>query len=68
MRLRHVHVRGVLLLLRRPEVTDPCWGFRWPAGRTFLSATSAKRRAELLRRLGCEVTVERSLPVEWPKS
>lgn len=41
--------------------------FRWPQVRPYLSASGAKRRAELLRKFGAEVTIRRSLPVEWPE-
>lgn len=45
---------------------DPAWAFRWPRPRKFLSQSFADRRAHLLRRLGCEVTVVRSEPVTFP--
>lgn len=41
-------------------------GFRWPdARRRFLSHTSAVRRADLLRKYGAKVEVERSEPVTF---
>lgn len=45
---------------------DEFYQFRWPASRLCLSAATAKRRADLFRKYGAEVTVVRSLPVEWP--
>jgi hypothetical protein len=40
--------------------------FRWPANRLCLSAATASRRAQIFRKYGAEVTVERSEPVTWP--
>jgi hypothetical protein len=40
--------------------------FSWPRERRFLSSSGAYGRAGLLRWYGAEVTVRRSLPVEWP--
>ncbi len=42
--------------------------FSWPANRLCLSATTAKRRADLFRKYGATVTVERSGPVTWGAS
>jgi hypothetical protein len=39
--------------------------FRWPTLRRCLSASTARRWADQLRAWGCEVEVERSLPVKW---
>lgn len=39
--------------------------FTWPSERLFLQRGSANHRADLLRKWGAEVTVERSLPVRW---
>jgi len=44
-------------------VDDP---FRWPANRLCFSASTAKRRADLFRKYGAEVEIERSAPVTWP--
>jgi hypothetical protein len=42
-------------------------GFRWPdARRRFLSHTSAVNRANLLRKYGATVDIERSDRVTWP--
>ena len=41
-------------------------GFTWPRERMFLSSSGAYYRAWLLESYGAEVTVRRSLPVEWP--
>jgi len=41
--------------------------FRWPRRLRFLSASGAKKQADLFRKYGAEVTVERSAPVEWPQ-
>jgi hypothetical protein len=60
-----------------PKGWEPRWGdshereeerFRWPALRRCLSLSTAKRWADQLRAWGCEVEVERSLPVKWPTS
>lgn len=40
--------------------------FRWPANRLCLTATTAKRRADLFRKYGATVEIVRSKPVEWP--
>ena len=41
--------------------------FSWPSNQHYLSATNAKRRADLFRKYGAEVTIERSAPVTWPE-
>jgi hypothetical protein len=40
--------------------------FRWPQNRLCLTPGTAKRRADLFRKYGAEVTIERSEPVAWP--
>lgn len=40
--------------------------FRWPASRMCLTLGTAKRRADLFRKHGAEVEIERSEPVAWP--
>lgn len=45
---------------------DQAW--RWPAVKTYLSLTTANRKAALLRSLGCTVTVKRSNPITWEAS
>ncbi len=50
-----------------PEETPWTDGwFRWPAERTYLSLKGARFRAGQLEKWGAKVTVEPSLPVEWP--
>ena len=39
--------------------------FRWPAERLCLTPGTAKRRADLFRKYGAAVTIERSEPVLW---
>jgi hypothetical protein len=39
--------------------------FRWPRRRLYLSSEAAHARANLLRRWGADVKVERSEPVTW---
>ena len=39
--------------------------WRWPAVKTYLSPSTANRKATLLRSLGCSVVVERSNPITW---
>jgi hypothetical protein len=57
-----------------PEWEPPGWdddmhnageGFRWPRVTRFLSQSAAERRANLLRKYGATVTVERSHAVKW---
>jgi hypothetical protein len=45
---------------------DELDGFRWPSLRPYFSLSGATKRANLLRKYGAEVTVIRSLPMEWP--
>lgn len=40
--------------------------FRWPRNRLCLTPGTAKRRADLFRKYGAEVTIEPSNPVTWP--
>jgi hypothetical protein len=40
--------------------------FRWPRERLYLSRSGAKTGADLFRKYGAEVTIERSDPVTWP--
>lgn len=40
-------------------------GFQWPNARRYLSYSGAKKRADLLRRYGCVVGIQRSEPIEW---
>lgn len=40
--------------------------FRWPSERRFLSFAGARARVRELEGYGAAVTLERSLPVEWP--
>ena len=40
--------------------------FEWPRNRLYQSASGAKRRADLYRKYGATVTIERSAPVTWP--
>lgn len=46
-----------------PESDDT---FRWPRNPLYMSASGARRRAQLFRKYGAAVAVVRSLPVEWP--
>lgn len=39
--------------------------FQWPRVRPYLSASGAKARADLLRKYGCTVEIERSEPVRF---
>lgn len=45
---------------------DWCADFTWPRRRLYVSKTAARARKRLLERFGATVTIERSLPVEWP--
>jgi hypothetical protein len=61
-----------------PEAAEPGWepqawldddyrgDFRWPETRLYLSGGWARRRANLFRKYGAQVTIERSAPVTWP--
>jgi hypothetical protein len=40
-------------------------GFAWPRDRRYLSLSGAKKRADLLRRYGCVVGIQRSERIEW---
>jgi hypothetical protein len=40
--------------------------FRWPQNRLCLSARTARRRADMFRKYGAEVVIERSGLVTWP--
>jgi hypothetical protein len=40
-------------------------GFDWPQVRRYLSYSGAKKRADLLRRYGCVVGIQRSERIEW---
>ena len=40
-------------------------GFQWPQTRRYLSYSGAKKRADLLRRYGCVVGIQRSERIEW---
>lgn len=40
--------------------------FQWPSVKTYLSQSTAKRRADLLRKYGATVTIIRSEPIVWP--
>ncbi len=40
-------------------------GFSWPRDRRYLSLSGAKKRADLLRRYGCVVGIQRSERIEW---
>lgn len=42
--------------------------FRWPRVGRYLSKSGAGKRARTLRKLGAEVTVVSSRPVEWEDS
>lgn len=39
--------------------------FRWPQARRYLSYSGARKRADLLRRYGCVVGIQRSEPIIW---
>lgn len=39
--------------------------FQWPQTRRYLSISGAKKRADLLRRYGCVVGIQRSERIEW---
>lgn len=41
--------------------------FSWPNQRQYLSKKNADGRAELFRKYGAEVVVERSDPITWPE-
>ena len=67
------------LLVEYPDITEPpkCWEemymdepnavFQWPRVKTYLSLTGVRKRADMLRRYGCVVTIERSEPITWTK-
>jgi hypothetical protein len=40
-------------------------GVVWPQTRRYLSLSGAKKRADLLRRYGCVVGIQRSERIEW---
>lgn len=44
---------------------EPHVVFSWPRARNYLSFSGAKKRADLLRRYGCVVGINRSEAVEW---
>lgn len=48
---------------RDPDPEAP--GFQWPQTRRYLSYSGAKKRADLLRRYGCVVGIQRSERIEW---
>lgn len=41
--------------------------FHWPKKPLYKSASGARKRADLFRSYGAEVTVRRSEPVTWPE-
>jgi hypothetical protein len=48
-----------------PNVPEPV--FSWPHQRQYLSRSNALRRADLFRKYGAEVVVERSDKITWPE-
>jgi hypothetical protein len=48
---------------RDPDPEAP--GFQWPQARRYLSYSGARKRADLLRRYGCVVGIQRSEPITW---
>ncbi len=44
---------------------DPLTSFSWPQTHRYLSYSGAKKRADLLRRYGCVVGIQRSERIEW---
>lgn len=56
-----------------PTVTDDAvmdddgW-FHWPARRVYFDQRNANRRADLFRKYGATVTVERSDPIVWTET
>lgn len=44
---------------------DPDLTFSWPARRHYLSMSGARKRADLLRRYGCVVGIQRSDRITW---
>lgn len=44
---------------------EPLASFQWPQARRYLSYSGAKKRADLLRRYGCVVGIQRSERIEW---
>jgi hypothetical protein len=44
---------------------EPHVMFSWPQTRRYLSYSGAKKRADLLRRYGCVVGIQRSERIEW---
>ncbi len=56
--------------LWEPDVIEGVEGaeetsFSWPPPRRYLSYSGAKKRADLLRRYGCVVGIQRSERIEW---
>lgn len=45
--------------------SEPNTYFQWPQTRRYLSYSGAKKRADLLRRYGCVVGIQRSERIEW---
>lgn len=45
--------------------SEPLNSFSWPAHRHYLSMSGARKRAELLRRYGCVVGIQRSNRITW---
>jgi hypothetical protein len=54
-----------LWLEDRSEEDTGEWYFGWPRDRRYLSYSGAKKRADLLRRYGCVVGIQRSERIEW---
>lgn len=48
-----------------PPDGDRVLYFDWPKRRHYLSMSGAKKRADLLRRYGCVVGIQRSESIEW---
>ncbi len=44
---------------------EPHVVFQWPQTRRYLSYSGARKRADLLRRYGCVVGIQRSEPITW---
>lgn len=64
--------RLIVLLPDEPTITDDAvldddgW-FHWPRWqRYYFSQSGAKKRADLLRKYGATVDIQRSLPIVWP--
>lgn len=52
-------------LWEQPSDDPEAPGFSWPRTRNYLSLSGARKRADLLRRYGCVVGIQRSEPIEW---